>query len=335
MTAMKKALIATILAAMASAALVFGLPHAATQSQPANETAEFTLLHVNDIHGLTEARRVNDKLVGGYARLSTAVKDIKAANPSRPALLIDCGDVWSRGDALSVRTKGRGNVEIMNLLGFDFWTPGNGEFYDGIENLQARIAQAKCSVLAANVKVKATDKPLANDSVIRQVGPLKVAFFGLCTVRTEEPSGKTVAVADAIDTARGLVPQLRKQADVVVAVTHLGFPVDLQLAKSVDGIDVILGGHTHTLLKDGFHVSGPSGRSVMICQTGDLLRYVGQLDVKCVKRDGHYEVAQATEKLIALDDTVQADPAVTALIAKLDGTTAQPVTSQPVAPKGR
>jgi len=110
---------------------------------------------------------------------------------------------------------------------------------------------------------------------------------------------------------------LRKQADVVVAVTHLGVAEDERLAAAVNGIDLIIGGHSHTALKEGERIKSPAGREVLICQTGDTLRAAGKVEMKLALHDGRWEVVEASAQLTPLDDKVKLDPAVTGLIAKL------------------
>jgi 2',3'-cyclic-nucleotide 2'-phosphodiesterase (5'-nucleotidase family) len=276
-----------------------------------------TILHVNDIHGHTEPRTVDGKSVGGYARLSTYVDEVRngAGDPSakHPMLLVHAGDEFSRGDELTRATLGEANVSIMNFIKFDFWTPGNGEYYDGMDNLTKRIAQADFPVLAANVFFRNSGKPIARQYVIRRVGPVNVAFIGLCFVRAEHPSAWELSIKDPIQTARELVPQLRKQAQVVVALTHLGVDQDQKLAAAVPGIDLIIGGHTHTAIQRPADSPGKP----MICQAGEYLNFVGQVDLTLTWQDGKYVISRRQAKLVPLDQRVKLDPAVTALIAKL------------------
>jgi 5'-nucleotidase / UDP-sugar diphosphatase len=112
----------------------------------------------------------------------------------------------------------------------------------------------------------------------------------------------------------------------VVALTHLGYLDDVKLAQNVAGIDLILGGHSHTVLEHGQKAQGPDGREVLICQAGDELRYVGCAELKMAPAAGGWRVESAQAKLIALDSNVPEDPAVKALIARLSAA------SQPASP---
>ena len=112
--------------------------------------------------------------------------------------------------------------------------------------------------------------------VILKAGPVKVAVVGLCFVHTSLPSAWALNVDDPIQTAAGIVPKLCKQADVVVALMHLGVEEDKKLAAAVPGIDIIVGGHSHTALPHGIMQVERGGRTVLICQAGEYLDYIGK-----------------------------------------------------------
>ena len=291
-------------------------------SQP-GDTVQVTLLHVNDTHGQLQPKTSPGKSTGGVARLATAVEEVRSAGGARRVFLIHCGDEFSRGNALTRRSGGAANVTLMNHLKFDFWTPGNGEFYGDLDTLQKRFAEARFPVLAANVKLRATGRLLGREYIIDRAGAVRIAFFGLCQVKDETGAGAAVEQTDPIATARELVPRLAKQADVVVAVTHIGMLEDMQLATSVAGIDVILGAHTHTVLKNGFRTQGPDGKDVLICQAGDNYRFLGRVDLSLAPQDVGYRVAEAKAQLIPLDASIRLDPTVTALLARLSGATSR------------
>lgn len=205
----------------------------------------------------------------------------------------------------------------MNQIGFDFWTLGNGEFYDGIQNLQAMIARVKCKVLCANITTKADGKPVGLPYVIEQVGPVKVAFLGVSFIHVEHPSSRPLVYGNPIETASRLARELRKQADVVVAITHIGLPEDMKLAAQAPEIDVVIGGHTHLTLPNGVRVPAGDGREVLVCQAGAFLHYLGRVDLQLRQAEGKWKIENMSEKLITLDDKVKMDPAITALIARL------------------
>jgi 2',3'-cyclic-nucleotide 2'-phosphodiesterase (5'-nucleotidase family) len=314
-----------VLATLAAAMAFAGCVARPVLPEPA-ATAEVTILHVNDPHGHLEPYTAWGKSVGGYARLATMVDHERAAGKAARVFLLHAGDEFSRGDDLTQATHGAANLAVMNRLKFDAWTPGNGDFYGGAEDLQARIRQAAFPVLVANVGVRAGGARLGRPYVIERAGPVRIAFLGLCFVQPrEEASYVQFAVDDPIETARRLVPEIRSQADVVVVVSHLGLKKDGLLARTVEGIDVIVGAHTHDLLEGGFREKGPDGRDVLIAQAGEQLLYLGRVDLKLGLIDGAWRVVSAKASVRPVDDKWKLDPSVTALIARLAEEAAAPV----------
>ncbi|HEX2973254.1 MAG TPA: metallophosphoesterase, partial [Tepidisphaeraceae bacterium] len=151
----------------------------------AADELRITFLHVNDVHGQLEPTTQGRHSIGGYARLSTAISRIRQTHPTDKLFLIHAGDEFSRGDELTAQSVGSANIELMNYLRFDIWTPGNGDFYIGLPSLKARIAQATCKVVGANVTERIGGKKFTEPFVIEQAGPIKVAFLGLCFTRVE------------------------------------------------------------------------------------------------------------------------------------------------------
>jgi len=279
---------------------------------------DITFLHINDPHGhMRPYKSEEGKDVGGYARLATLIEGARQTSKAARVFLVHAGDEFSRGDALTESTKGAANIAIMNQLGFDVWTPGNGDFYGGWPVLRARIGEFKGTTLAANVVVREGQEPVGKPYVILQAGPVKVAFFGLCFLSPMDGSYWAFRLADAQETTAKLVPELRKQADVVVGVTHHGSWLDKRIGSAVDGIDLMIGAHTHQVLEKGEHAKSPSGRDVLVVQAGCNMEYLGRVDMRVVKTESGWRVAQSSAVLVPIDDKVNPDPAVAALVTRL------------------
>ncbi|MBM4019978.1 MAG: hypothetical protein FJ288_16925, partial [Planctomycetes bacterium] len=307
-------------------------PSAPTAPPPAaDEQVAVTILHINDVHGHTEPRTEGGRSVGGYARLATLVAEARAASKAARVFLVHAGDEFSRGDQMTRQSLGKANVAIWNHLALDIWTPGNGDYYDGLENLRARIAQFKGTVLASNVRVAESGAPLTRPYVIHRAGPVRVAFFGLCWLQQDDPASVQFRVDDAAATAARLAADLRKQADVVVAVSHQGRLADNRLAARVAGLDLIIGGHTHHALPRGDRVKGPGGREVLIVQAGEYLDYLGRVDLVLAKDGQGWRIAEAKASLLPLDGKVKLDPTVTALIARLFEESNRSLSAEPAA----
>jgi 2',3'-cyclic-nucleotide 2'-phosphodiesterase (5'-nucleotidase family) len=318
---MKYRLLFSLLAVLlACSPAIAAEPAPAPQVQPAaaGESVDLTFLHINDPHGHIGPYKTEEgRDVGGYARLATLIEGARQTTRAARVFLVHAGDEFSRGDALTESTKGAANIAVMNQLGFDVWTPGNGDFYGGAGVLKARIGEFKGATVAANVVVRDTDEQVGKPYVILQAGPVKVAFFGLCWLQPMDASYFTFKVSDSIEAATKLVPELRKQADVIVGVTHHGSWLDKRIGSAVEGIDLMIGAHTHQVLEKGEHAKGPSGRDFLVVQAGEYMQYLGRVDLRVVKTDGGWRVSQSSAMLVPIDDKVKPDPAVAAFIANL------------------
>lgn len=288
---------------------------AASKPAPRPDELTITVLHVNDVHGQTQSRNGR----GGYARLATAVQDIRKDSKSGQVLLLHAGDEISRGDGLTQATGGAANIGLMNALAFDAFTPGNGEFYAGQSHLSRLMERAKFPFLLANIKPFGR-KQLGKPYVILNSGAAKVAVVGLCFVRKELPSAWGLEVADPIETARKLLPELRQQADVVIVLSHIGLGLDQELAKAVEGIDLIIGGHSHSLIATTRIFKG-SQKNAVVCQAGQYLEHLGRITIK-LNRDGDgYKIRTMKAEMIKLDQKVPEDAGVKAHIARLAAAT--------------
>lgn len=319
-------------AAARPAAPAKAVPAAAAPAAP--DTVDLIILHVNDVHGQTQPVTEDGRSLGGYARLATAVDEIRKANRGTRVFLFHAGDEFSRGDDLTRATKGAANIAIMNRLKFDAWTPGNGDFYDGPAELLDRISEANFHCLAANVRYKDPDEPVGKPYYMEEAGPVRVAVVGLCRLSVDDPSFGKFVMADPTETARRVVAEVRPRADLVVALTHLGALTDQRLAGAVQGIDLVIGGHSHSAMTAGRVAKSPDGRDVLIAQAGEQLRYLGVVRVKMEKTATGYRLKEAAASLVPLDEKVKLDAAITALIARLAeqaGKSARPA-EKPAAP---
>jgi 5'-nucleotidase/UDP-sugar diphosphatase len=274
------------------------------------------LLHTNDIHGHLTAWRgwegdLKDRTVGGLDRLASAVAVVRAAYADR-VLLLDAGDLI--GDTMIADlTRGKALVAALNHLGYDAMTVGNHEPDFGPAELRERIGEAKFPVLAANL-VEDGKKPLTKPSVVRTVGGVKVGLLGLAypkTARTTAPRNvEGLSFTDPTEAAKRHVPILRREgADIVIAVTHLGLSADIQLARDVEGIDVIVGGHSHNRMTEALRIG-----DTLIVQAGAHGSDLGRLDLT-VERG---KIVRHRRDLIPLNhDRVPADPETARLLDKM------------------
>lgn len=279
------------------------------------DAVDLVILHQNDTHGTLYPFRTDEGAeFGGIARLATLVSRIRAEMHGR-VLLLHGGDILSRGCPLTVHYGGEADLAAMDRIGYDVLTPGNGDFYFGVANLVGLASLARLDFVHANARYRRTGAAIFPPYVVKQVGDVKVGILGLGAVREDHPAGWTLTVDDPVALARRYVPQLRQETDLVVVLSHLGLRADSALAVAVPQIDLIVGGHSHSLLQTPSRIARPAGRGeVVIAQAGDQGQYLGRLDVHLVKEAGRFGLARVDGRLVPVDTTIEPDPEIGALL---------------------
>ena len=264
-----------------------------------------TLLQVNDVYQFAP---VEGGTRGGLARVSMLRKQIMKESPHTLFLL--AGDTIS--PSIESNTyKGQQMIEAWNLSGLDYATFGNHEFDFGPDVLQDRMRESHFKWLAANVVDRKTGKLFANtpEFVVREFDGVKVGLFGIVlqdALQTSRP-GPDVDILDACAAATRVVPKIHAAgAQVIVALTHLSMSEDKQLARC-SGVDVIIGGHEHTLLES------MSGHAPIFKMTSDA-RELGRIDLNISKATGKLE--SIDWQIIPVTDKLKDDPAFAVLDRK-------------------
>ncbi len=226
--------------------------------------SDFTILYTNDLHG-----KLTDHAMD-------VIRREKAASSS--CLLLDAGDAVSSGN-IYYRPGGEPILAKLSDLGYDAMSMGNREFHFMSSGLKSKVKLAEFPILAANLNSKSADIGHAILSYTDfDCAGLRVVVFGLCVpMITKKMFASKVSpfwFSDPIECAAAIVPVLRARADVLVAVTHIGFQKDIELAESVPGIDLIVGGHTHKVLPEPKVIGDTS-----IVQAGSWGHHLGKVEV--------------------------------------------------------
>jgi 2',3'-cyclic-nucleotide 2'-phosphodiesterase (5'-nucleotidase family) len=298
----------------------------------------FTILHTNDEHSsliphspaidhLSNAG--DDPTVGGFARIATAIKEIRTEkiNENEPVLVFNAGDFLG-GSAFGWLAPAGYAAELTLLqeMGYDALTIGNHEYDYGTEVLAEYFMTAgypesneKTMVIASNTKPP-KDHPLAEKEIIHETNifelgnGIRVGVFGLLGVDAESVTYDTgeFVFLDRVETAKNMVEKLNAQgADVIVLLSHSGVKEDVELAKNVEGIDVIVGGHCHTAL----HQPIIEGETIII-QAGAITRYLGRIELAYNPDTGEVKPTNDENEpfLIPIDGTIQPDPEISVMI---------------------
>ena len=232
---------------------------------------DLTLLHTNDVHGRVDQFHRNGGFcrpeeamtvtlcIGGSARIATVVREIRAT--AQNVLLLDAGDQF-QGTLFYNLFKSDVISDMMNRLEYDAMAIGNHEFDDGPVELARLIAGARFPVLSANIDASA-DPDLRNKllpyHIFTQSGH-RIAVVGLTTPDTPITSspGPTIGFTNPITLLQTTVNSLTAQGiDKIIALTHLGYAEDIALAQAVNGVDVIIGGHSHSFLYNPYTPNTP------------------------------------------------------------------------------
>ena len=193
--------------------------------------------------------------IGGMAYVSAMIKKLRSEKPGK-SIVLDAGDTW-HGGGISFLDKGVSMVKVMNSIGYDAMVPGNWEFFYQNEHFLDLIDMANFPVIAFNLTDKDWDEPVLDQYIIQKVGELKLAIVGFTYPWTALTSAITGAAKEynfgvKEDLARELISEIRKEEDpdLIVFISHGGFGLDQKFARRVDGIDVLLSGHTHDEVAD-------------------------------------------------------------------------------------
>ena len=290
-----------------------------------------TILHTNDFHSRFEPISKYDstcnaedntagKCFGGTARLVTAIETARARTNN--SILVDGGDQF-QGTLFYTYYKGKLAAEMMNKLGYDGMTVGNHEFDDGPEVLAGFIDTVNFPILMSNADVSAepllADK-LAKSTVIERDGE-KIGMIGLTPQNTGELAspGDNVIFIDPSDAVQGEVDKLTLMGvNKIIVLSHSSYSVDQVVAANTTGVDVIVGGHSNTLLSNtNDRASGPYPTMVgntAIVQAYAYGKFLGELNVTF---NDAGEIVTAVGEPISIDGTIAEDVATVARIAEM------------------
>jgi len=290
------------LASLGLANMVGGLDRLWPNARAVADEQVITILHTNDVHSRIEPfPRDGGRNAGlaGAARRATLIRRIRAAQPH--TLLLDAGDVF-QGTPYFNLYKGVLDFRVMSALGYDAMTIGNHDFDAGIDGLLAAREHARFDLISANYDVSGT--PLAahvQPYRIYTVGPARVGVFGLGVmleglVPSELFGG--VRYEPPVGVARRMARRLRREerCDLVICLSHLGNHGykgeigDQLLATDVEGIDLVIGGHSHTFMEEPTRVAH-RGRETLVFQVGWAGIFLGRVDFRF--RGGVLQGAQA------------------------------------------
>ncbi len=294
---------------------------------------KLTILHTNDIHSRIESINKYDstcdadseaegKCFGGVARIKTMVDARRAALDGQNVLLLDAGDPF-QGSLFYTTYKGAAEAEFMEAIGYDVMAVGNHEFDDGPAGLAGFVDAVSFPVISGNLDLSASEElnGKVGNHVVLELGGQKIGIVSALATDTVETSspGDDVVFQDEITSLTADVAALQEQGvNIIIALTHVGLSKDLEIAAQVPGLDVVVGGHSHTLLaNDNDRAAGPYPTmvgDVPVVQAYAYSKYLGELDVVF---DDDGQVISAQGAPILLDASVVPDADMAARVAEM------------------
>ena len=257
----------------------------------AKGTKKITVLHTSDTHSciLPLNKSLADTLLadrGGFLRRIAMLKQERQKDPN--LLLFDCGD-FSQGSSYYTMFKGDVEVELMNQMGYDAATIGNHEFDFGMDNMIRLFKMAEFPIVCSNYDFGDTElKDIVKPYIVLKRQGVKIGVFALCPPLEGLVSAKNygpLKFLDPVEVTTRMVDVLRRQekCDVVICLSHLGWEVseypDDKFISQTSGIDLVLGGHSHTYLKTLGYVTDKEGRQVPVDHEGKHAVFVGKMQL--------------------------------------------------------
>ena len=255
----------------------------------AKKHKQLVILHTNDTHStiLPLNQNLDNKDLagrGGFLRRVNMVKEQRAQHPN--LLLFDSGD-FSQGSGYYTLFKGEVEIGLMNLMKYDAATIGNHEFDFGLDNMAKLFRMAEFPIICSNYDFTGTPcEGLVKPYIVLKRDGVKIGVFALAPAMKGlvfDGNCKGVAFLDPAETAQKYIDILRKQekCDIVICISHLGWKeseyTDEMLLKGIEGCDLVLGGHTHTYMKQLEYAPDKTGKLIPVDQNGKHGAFIGKL----------------------------------------------------------
>jgi 5'-nucleotidase len=304
---------------LAAALLIFSVVH-----------ADFTLtvLHTNDLHAHIEPTRIGRSTFGGYAKQATLIKKYRVEDPN--TILLNGGDTF-QGTLFFTQYQGFADLSILNVMGYDGMAVGNHEFDLGPAALGDFASHATFPVLSSNLDVSA--EPVLRTSIkphaIKMVGGQKIGMIGATTpelpsISSPGPNVKLLNLFDSID--KSIAALKSEGVDKIVLLSHLGYDLEKQVAKQCPGLDVIVGGHSHTYLGKPTGIQGfanpPGPYPTVVENTESRVLLVSSWEwgkvfgrIRVTFDDQGKVKSWADTNPILVEESIPDDPTVAAMVA--------------------
>jgi 5'-nucleotidase len=277
-----------------------------------DDKVKIVILHTNDVHSHLEPFPANDPKfagLGGVERRAAMIKQIRAQEKN--VLVLDAGDIF-QGTPYFNMYGGEAEIKLMSAMGYDASAIGNHDFDGGLDNLAKQLQHATFPLLCANYDFAGT--PMEGKTQpykVFEMDGVKIGVFGLgiemAGLVDSRLYGKTIYLDPIVKSAE-MVKELRdnQKCDAVICLSHLGYKYendkvsDMVLAKKSRGIDIIIGGHTHTLLEKPVITRNRDNESVVVTQVGWAGIRLGKIEIFTDKKSRNKKITAASSPVTNL-----------------------------------
>lgn len=278
-----------------------------------------TILQLNDSHAYLDMHQElfwdgdhpKYELAGGFARIATIFNQIRNVNPNK-TLVFDCGDTI-HGTYAAVKTKGEALIPLLNYLDFDAMT-AHWEFAYGSEHFKKLSEKLNYPMIAINCYHESNNELFFKPWTIKEIGKIRVGIIGIAATIVDKvmPAHFSKGIYFTLGNVElpYYINKLRKEekVDLIVVISHLGFPQEMKLAQEVDGIDVLLSAHTHNRLYKPALVN-----NTILIQSGCHGSFIGRLDLTI----SHEKVVNFQHRLITVSEDIEPDPEADDMVNKV------------------
>ncbi len=270
------------------------------------KTKKFTILHSNDMHGdfLAEIKTGKKELIGGLSLLSGYINKVRKEEEN--VLYVVSGDML-QGSLIDAEWKGCSTIEIMNYLSPDVVTVGNHEVDYGLPHLLFLEKMANFPIINANLYITKNNRRILMPYLIIKKAGFDILFTGIITekimdsIKQDKLIGTFVSIEEASQEVGKICNAYKNDdIDLTILLTHIGFESDKELAKLLKpewGVDMIIGGHSHTVLEEPANIN-----NILIAQAGVGTNQIGRFDI--IVDDETNSIIEYKWQLIPIDDKI-------------------------------
>ncbi|MBT2679124.1 5'-nucleotidase C-terminal domain-containing protein [Bacillus sp. ISL-35] len=278
---------------------------------------KLTIIQQNDTHGsldLHDELFWNDnqpelRKTGGLPRIAKYIKDLRSQKGN--VLFLDGGDLF-HGSLPLVASKGDALVPALQKMELDGWVPGNWDFAYGKEQLSSLANALPFPALSCNVKEPDSNQSFLKPYMIKEMNGLKLGVIGLTYPYVDETMPESfsrgLSFSKGVEETLRCVEELKGNVDLIVLLSHMGLPLDVELATLVEGIDIILSGHSHDRIEKPITVNG-----ALVVQAGSSASFLGKLEITM---EGG-KMANYQYELVEIDESFPVDEEMEGMIANI------------------